>query len=112
MCLGIPGQIVEIADVAQQRAIADVDGVRREVSVALLGIGGDDGLVLGGENADPVTVGDWVLIHVGFAMSKIDETEATETLRALRALGEAYEQEMADFSAPGPVDPLTNEPLA
>jgi hydrogenase expression/formation protein HypC len=89
MCLGIPGQIVEINDVAQQRAKVDVEGVRREVSVALLGVDGPDA----------VRVGDWVLVHVGFAMAKIDEAEARETLDALRALGEMYEQELTDYSA-------------
>ncbi len=89
MCLGIPGQIVEISDVAQQRAKVDVDGVRREVSVALLGLDGPD-------SAQP---GEWVLVHVGFAMAKIDEAEARETLDALKTLGELYEQELSDYSA-------------
>jgi hydrogenase expression/formation protein HypC len=89
MCLGIPGQIVEISDVAQQRAKVDVDGVRREVSVALIGVDGPDA----------AQVGDWVLVHVGFAMAKIDEDEARETLDALRALGDMYEQELTDYSA-------------
>jgi hydrogenase expression/formation protein HypC len=107
MCLGIPGKIVEIVDADQQRAIADVEGVRREISVALLGIAGDDGKVIGeASGEDAIVVGDWVLIHVGFAMSKIDESEATETLRALKVLGEAYEQEMEEFGADGEIDPL------
>ncbi len=110
MCLGIPGQIVEIVDAEQQRAIVDVDGVRREISVALLGVGGDNGqdpIVIGDVTGDDaVFVGDWVLIHVGFAMSRIDEAEANETLRALKALGDAYEQEIADFSADGEIDPF------
>jgi hydrogenase expression/formation protein HypC len=89
MCLGIPGQIVEINDRAQQRAKVDVDGVRREVSVALLGVDGPDA----------AQVGDWVLVHVGFAMAKIDEDEARETLEQLRALGDLYEQELSDYSA-------------
>jgi len=89
MCLGIPGQIVEISDVAQLRAKVDVDGVRREVSVALIGLDGPD----------PARVGDWVLVHVGFAMAKIGEDEARETLGALKALGDMYEQELTDFSA-------------
>ena len=90
MCLGIPGQIVEINDPAQMRAKVDVDGVRREVSVAIVGIGGDDG----------VRVGDWVLVHVGFAMARIDEAEARETLDALKALGDMYEQELSDYATP------------
>lgn len=107
MCLGIPGRVVEIVDAEQQRVLADVEGARREVSVALLGVGGDNPVFLGdGEPEDPVDVGDWVLIHVGFAMSKIDEDEAAETLRALKALGEAWDQEFDEFSADGPMDPL------
>ena len=89
MCLGIPGQIIEINDPAQLRAKVDVDGVRREVSVALIGLDGPD----------PARVGDWVLVHVGFAMAKIDEAEARETLDQLKALGDMYEQELNDYSA-------------
>ena len=89
MCLGIPGQIVEITDAAQLRAKVEVEGVRREVSVALIGLDGPD----------PARVGDWVLVHVGFAMAKIDEVEARETLDALKALGDLYEQELTDYSA-------------
>jgi hydrogenase expression/formation protein HypC len=89
MCLGIPGQITEINDAAQLRAKVDVDGVRREVSIALIGLDGPDG----------AQVGDWVLVHVGFAMAKIDEAEARETLDQLKALGDLYEQELSDYSA-------------
>jgi hydrogenase expression/formation protein HypC len=89
MCLGIPGQITEINDAAQLRAKVDVDGVRREVSIALIGLDGPDG----------AQVGDWVLVHVGFAMAKIDEAEARETLDQLKALGDMYEQELSDYSA-------------
>ncbi len=85
MCLGIPGQIVEIVDPNHHRAIVDIEGVRREVSVALLAMDGEEG----------VDLGDWVLIHVGFAMAKIDEQEAAETLSALRLLGSAYDDEIA-----------------
>ncbi|MBK9496073.1 MAG: Hydrogenase isoenzymes formation protein HypC [Alphaproteobacteria bacterium ADurb.BinA280] len=80
MCLGIPGQIVAITDVARQMAMADVSGVRREVNVACIVEGDIDALV-----------GEWALIHVGFAMSRIDEAEAAATLEALRDLGEAQE---------------------
>jgi hydrogenase expression/formation protein HypC len=90
VCLGIPGQIVEISDAEQLRAKVDVDGVRREVSVAIVGIGGDEG----------VRLGDWVLVHVGFAMARIDEAEARETLDALKRLGDMYEQELSDYAAP------------
>src|ERR687885_128243 len=98
MCLGIPGQLVEILDVAEQRAIADVDGVRREINI---------GLVLG--EAGGIKVGDWVLIHVGFALSKIDEEEAARTLAFIKELGSVYDDELDQFSqsqpwADGPVD--------
>jgi len=89
MCLGIPGLIVEINDPAQLRAKVDVDGVRREVSLALIGLDEPDG----------AHVGDWVLVHVGFALAKIEEAEARETLDALKALGDLYEQELSDYSA-------------
>lgn len=80
MCLGIPGQIVEITDTSRLMAMADVSGVRREVNIAC---------VLEGKPED--LVGCWALIHVGFAMSLIDEEEAAKTLEALRNLGEAQE---------------------
>src|SRR5262245_5879953 len=80
MCLGIPGQVVEFLDDAQQLAKVDVGSVRRSVHVGLLVPEGLD-------------VGDWVLIHVGFAISKIDEDEALRTIAFLRSLGEQYEQE-------------------
>jgi len=86
MCLGIPGQIVEITDTDNRVAKVDVSGVRRAVDVGLLW-----------EGPDAVEPGDWVLIHVGFAISRIDEGEAKETLRALQALGTPYEEEMADL---------------
>ena len=81
MCLGIPGQIVEIVDETFQIAQVDVSGVKRGVSIALLA---DEG----------VSPGDWVLIHVGFAMSKIDECEAQDTMKALQEMGEAYDDEL------------------
>lgn len=90
MCLGIPGQIVEFVDEPHHIAKADVAGVRRNINVGLLA-----------EGPDAVGVGDWVLIHVGFAMSKIDEAEARETRRFLEMLGEPYEQELADLRASG-----------
>ncbi len=89
MCLGIPGQIVAISDPAGLRAKVDVDGVRREISVALIGLDGPGA----------ARVGDWVLVHVGFAMARIDEAEARETLDALKRLGDMYEQELSDYSA-------------
>jgi hydrogenase expression/formation protein HypC len=80
MCLGIPGRITAITDAARLMAMAEVSGVRRAVNVAC--IAGDDLESL---------VGQWALIHVGFAMSLIDEDEARKTLEALRDLGEAQE---------------------
>lgn len=88
MCLGIPGQITAITDTDRQMAMADVSGVRREVSVACVADGPLEGLV-----------GKWALIHVGFAMSLIDEAEAAATLEALHGLGEA--QEALDAMAEG-----------
>ena len=86
MCLGIPGQIVEFVDEANDIAKVEVSGVRRNISVALV-------------RPDGIAIGDWVLIHVGFAMSKIDEQEAQETLQMLRELGEAYDSEMEQLSS-------------
>ncbi|HWC10266.1 MAG TPA: HypC/HybG/HupF family hydrogenase formation chaperone [Acidimicrobiales bacterium] len=83
MCLGIPGQLVEIVDENEHRGIADVDGVRREINI---------GLVMG--EAGGINVGDWVLIHVGFAMSRIDEEEAQKTLDFLKLMGSVYDDEL------------------
>jgi len=80
MCLGIPGQIIAITDTLNQMGLAEVSGVRREVALACVA---DRPL------AD--LVGQWVLIHVGFAMAVIDAAEAADTLAALAALGEAEE---------------------
>ena len=88
MCLGIPGRIVEWVDPEHHIAKAEVSGVRRNVHVGLLA-----------EGPDAVDVGDWVLIHVGFAMSKIDEDEARATREFLEQLGEPYEQELAELRA-------------
>lgn len=109
MCLGVPGRIVEIVDLETQRATAEVEGVRREVSLALLGVTTEDGEVVAvGETTgdEAVGVGDWVLIHVGFAMSRIDEQEARETMRALKLFTGAFEDEMAEFGTAGGVDPF------
>ncbi len=78
MCLGIPGRIVRITDAARMMAMAEVSGVRREVNLACVA----------GPELDAL-VGEWVLIHVGFAMSLIDAQEAEKTLETLRELGEA-----------------------
>jgi hydrogenase expression/formation protein HypC len=84
MCLGIPAQIVEIADPAAGIAKAEVAGVRRDVSLALCPGAG---------------VGDWVLVHVGFALARIDEEQARETLALLEQLGPQYEQELEELRA-------------
>jgi len=86
MCLAIPGRIVELLDADLQLAKAEVGGVRRNINIGLVG-----------DEANPIAVGDWVLIHVGFALSKIDEVEADLTLRALGQIGKAYEDEIADL---------------
>lgn len=81
MCLGIPGKIVAIVDEANSIAKVEVSGVKRNVSVALV-------------KPEGIAPGDWVLIHVGFAMSKIDENEARETMKALNTLGDVYTDEL------------------
>ena len=80
MCLGIPGRIIEIKDAETNLAVADFNGVRRVVNVACVR---DEGRDIGH------LLGAWVLIHVGFAMSVIDEAQAAETLKILAELGEA-----------------------
>lgn len=92
MCLGIPGQVVEIVDPAEHKAVAEVEGVRREINV---------GLVMGDEGG--LSVGDWVLIHVGFAMSVIDEEEAASTLDFMRGLGDLFEDEVDQFRESTPL---------
>jgi hydrogenase expression/formation protein HypC len=81
MCLGIPGQVVEIVDDTNSIARVDVSGVKRNVSVALV-------------RPEGIAAGDWVLIHVGFAMSKIDEAEARNTMQTLQEMGQAYADEL------------------
>ena len=79
MCLGIPGQVVEIVDEEKRLGIVDVAGVRREVNLAC---------VVDEEHPVASCVGDWVLVHVGFAMSRIDPEEAARTLALLEEMGE------------------------
>ena len=83
MCLAIPGKIVEIIDEENSIAKVEVGGVKRSVNIGML-------------DREDTRVGDYVLIHVGFAMSKVDEKEAEETLRLLKELG-AYEEELHQF---------------
>lgn len=78
MCLGIPGKVIALAESAQDTAWVDVCGVKREVNVALVTDGIDTASL----------IGSWVLVHVGFAMSRLDEQEALETLVALRQMEE------------------------
>jgi hydrogenase expression/formation protein HypC len=80
MCLGIPGRILKIDDVARKLATVEVSGVRRQVNIAC---------IVDERHPAEGCVGDWVLVHVGFAMSRIDEAEAALTLQVLTELGEA-----------------------
>jgi hydrogenase expression/formation protein HypC len=86
MCLAIPGQIVEWVDQELNIAKAQVSDVRRNVNVGLLA-----------QTEDSVEIGDWVLIHVGFAMSKIDEEEARSTREFLEQLGDPYRDELEEL---------------
>ena len=86
MCLGIPGQVVEFVDAQHHIAKVDVSGVRRNVHVGLV-------------TPDGLQVGDWVLIHVGFAISKIDEAEARATYQFLQQLGDSLEQEIQELKS-------------
>jgi hydrogenase expression/formation protein HypC len=88
VCLAIPGQIVEMVDEANRLAKVDVAGVRRNVNIGLLD-----------EDGEGVAPGDWVLIHVGFAISQVDEEEALATRRLLERMGEEYEQELEELKA-------------
>jgi hydrogenase expression/formation protein HypC len=84
MCLGIPGQLKELSDIHEHLARVDVSGVTRLINIGLL------------EDED-LKPGDWVLIHVGFAMSKIDEEEAALALASLQLMGRAYDEELEAF---------------
>jgi hydrogenase expression/formation protein HypC len=88
VCLAIPGQILEVVDESNRLARVDVAGVKRNVNIGLLD--------LEGQGARP---GDWVLIHVGFAISKVDEREAEATRRLLEGMGADYEQELEELKA-------------
>ena len=96
MCLGIPGEVVELLPDTPDLARVEVSGVRRAVNIGLL-------------SGSPLAVGDWILIHVGFALSKIDETEARRALDFLEGIGQAYADEIAALresmiDAAGPAD--------
>jgi len=79
MCLGIPGQIIEITDVKQKLAVVNVGGVKRQVNIAC---------IVDEQHPVESCLGDWALIHVGFAMNRINEKEAMETLQLLEELAE------------------------
>lgn len=81
MCLGIPGKVIDMVDENNSIAKVEVSGVRRNVNVALV-------------KPEGIAPGDWVLIHVGFAMSKINEREAWETMQALHMMGDVYTDEL------------------
>ena len=90
MCLGIPGRIVTVDDSESFLATVDVCGVKRQINVSC---------IIDDEHPVDLCVGEWVLIHVGFAMSRIDDDEAVRTLEILRELGEAQAEveAMRDF---------------
>lgn len=82
MCLGIPGEVIEFVEGQPDLAKVAVSGVKRVINIGLLA-------------DDPPKPGEWVLIHVGFALSKIDEDEAAAALQFLEGIGQAYEEELA-----------------
>ena len=81
MCLGIPGQVLELRDREAGLALVDLSGVRREVNVALVD-----------EASAPIGPGDWVLVHVGFALARVDEDEARVTLALLHEAAELQQE--------------------
>ncbi|MCP3991760.1 MAG: HypC/HybG/HupF family hydrogenase formation chaperone [Actinomycetia bacterium] len=89
MCVGIPARVVSIGPAEKHTAVVDVEGAQREVNTIMVD---DEGLI----------IGDWVLLHVGFAMGKIDETQAQETLAFMREIGSVYDDEVDAFSTEQP----------
>ena len=85
MCLGIPGEVIELHPEQSDLAKVNVSGVRRMINIGLL--------------QDPPAPGEWVLIHVGFALSKIDEHEAAAAMEFLEGIGQAYDDEIAALKA-------------
>ncbi|MBD2138992.1 HypC/HybG/HupF family hydrogenase formation chaperone [Anabaena sp. FACHB-1237] len=81
MCLGIPGQITEITNIEHKLAMVDVGGVKRQVNIAC---------IVDEEHPPEKCIGDWVLVHVGFAMNRINEQEAAETLKLLQEIATSY----------------------
>ena len=84
MCLGIPGQLAELDDTNPHLAMVEVTGARRRINIGLL-------------EDEQLSVGDWVLIHVGFAMSRIDEDEANRALDGLKLMGSGFDEELAQL---------------
>ena len=89
MCVGIPAKVVAIEASGPHTATVDVEGVQRVVNTMLV-------------EEDGLAVDDWVLLHVGFAMAKIDEAEAVETLAFMRELGSVYDDEVEAFGTEPP----------
>jgi len=96
MCLGIPGQIVKISDADNNLALVDVGGVKRIINIAF---------IVDDDRPPSACVNDWVLVHVGFAMSRLDEAEAMRTLALLRELGEAQAEMAAMMEGGGELPP-------
>ncbi|MGA3219184.1 MAG: HypC/HybG/HupF family hydrogenase formation chaperone [Acidimicrobiales bacterium] len=88
MCLGIPGQVIELLNDGSEHAWVEVSGARRRVNVALL-------------EGEHLQVGEWVLIHVGFALAKLDELEAAQTLTMLEGMAKAYSDELEAMARSG-----------
>ena len=93
MCLGIPGRIISIDEAIPKLAIVDVGGVRRQINISC---------IVDEEHSPESCVGNWVLVHVGFAMSRINEEEAAKTLELLEEMGEV-QAEIAAMRASGAV---------
>ncbi|MBJ7297053.1 MAG: HypC/HybG/HupF family hydrogenase formation chaperone [Nostocales cyanobacterium LE14-WE4] len=81
MCLGIPGQITEITNPEHKLAIVNIGGVKRQINIAC---------IVDEQHPPETCIGDWVLVHVGFAMNRINEQEAAETLKLLQEIAQSY----------------------
>jgi len=79
MCLGIPGQIIEITDATNKLATVEISGIKRQINIAC---------IVDQQHPPESCIGDWVLVHVGFAMNRINEKEALETLQLLQEMAE------------------------
>lgn len=99
MCLAVPGRILEISSQHPPKGIVDLEGVRREVSLELVTSDESSPETILPADTPSAKVGDWVLVHVGFALSIVDEQEAQETLETLRKLGDMLDEEIAQVKA-------------